>query len=398
MVKQGLRGVLLLSLIMLILMAAGCGGEDKKEAQAPQGPIPMKVIKAEVRTVPVWGEFVGQISAVETVEVRARVAGFLVERNFSEGGSVKKGDLLFVIDPKPFEEDLKQAQSGLEYNQALSTKAQKDFQRFKKLYEEGVVSRDEFESYQTQVATYQAQVADNKAKVENARIQLGYTKIYSPTDGLIGRVQVDVGNLVGQGENTLLATISTQDPVYVSFSVSEADYVRAMRNRMSKNGEREIKLLLSDGEEYDQNGSVDMVDPTIDPQTGTLGIRLVFPNPDNMLRPGQYAKVRVLVSQQDNAVVVPVRAVMDVQGSKSLYVVGEDGKVKTSPVKLGAESDGLVVIQEGLNVGDILIVDGIRRVRPGVEIKPIVVPMDGSPAQPANVPATQGLDTENKDS
>ncbi len=400
MVKKGLRGALLLSLVVLVLMAAGCGSDEDKAAQAPQGPVPMKVVKAETRTMPQWGEFVGQISAVETVEVRARVAGFLIKRNFEEGGSVKKGDLLFVIDPKPFEEDLKQAQSGLQYNQALYTKAKKDFERFKKLYDEGVVSRDEYESYQTQVATYQAQIGDNQAKVENARIQLGYTKIYASTDGLIGRVKVDVGNLVGQGENTLLATISTQDPVYVSFSISENDYVRATRSRMEKDTDRQIRLLLSDGSEYDHDGQVSMVDPTIDPQTGTLGIRVVFPNPENMLRPGQYAKVRVLITNIDDAVVVPARAVMDVQGMKSLYVVGEDGKVKSQPVKLGFEVNHLIVVREGLKVGDMVVVDGIRRVRPGMDLKPIVVPMtdDGSQPAPEAAPAAEVQDTEKKDS
>lgn len=400
MAKKGLRGALLLSLVVLVLMAAGCGSDEDKAAQAPQGPVPMKVVKAETRTMPQWGEFVGQISAVETVEVRARVAGFLIKRNFEEGGSVKKGDLLFVIDPKPFEEDLKQAQSGLQYNQALYTKAKKDFERFKKLYDEGVVSRDEYESYQTQVATYQAQIGDNQAKVENAKIQLGYTKIYASTDGLIGRVKVDVGNLVGQGENTLLATISTQDPVYVSFSISENDYVRATRNRMDKDAGRQIRLLLSDGSEYGHDGQVSMVDPTIDPQTGTLGIRVVFPNPENMLRPGQYAKVRVLIANIDDAVVVPARAVMDVQGMKSLYVIGEDGKVKSQPVKLGFEVNHLVVVREGLKVGDMVVVDGIRRVRPGMDIKPIVVPMTDDGSQPASeaAPAAEAQDTEKKDS
>ncbi|NDV19905.1 efflux RND transporter periplasmic adaptor subunit [Pseudodesulfovibrio sp. JC047] len=397
MVNNGLRGISFVLLMVCLLGVAGC--TDDETATAPQGPVPMEVIQAETRVMPLWGEFVGQISAVETVDVRARVAGFLIQRNFEEGGSVKKGDLLFVIDPKPFEEDLKQAQSGLEYNQALYAKAQKDFQRFKKLYDEGVVSRDEFESYQTQVATYQAQIGDNKAKVENAKIQLGYTKIYASTDGLIGRVQVDVGNLVGQGENTLLAKISTQDPIYVSFSISENDYVRATRNRMNKDENREIRLLLSDGEEYNQEGQVSMVDPTIDSQTGTLGIRLVFPNPENLLRPGQYAKVRVLIAKIEDAIVVPARAVMDIQGMKSLYVVGDDGAVKSQPVKLGFEVDNLVVVQEGIQVGDKVIVDGIRRVRPGMEVKPNVVPItdDGATPTPHAESAAGSVDAENED-
>ncbi|MGE4192865.1 MAG: efflux RND transporter periplasmic adaptor subunit [Pseudodesulfovibrio sp.] len=378
--NSAVRPAFALSLLLLgLILAAGCSGDEKKKAaqQAPQGPLPMKVVKAETRDMPNWGEWVGQISAHETVEVRARVAGFLIKRNFEEGRDVKKGDLLFVIDPKPFQEDLKQAQSGLEYNQALYNKAEKDFVRFKKLYEEGVVSRDEFESYQTQAATYKAQLRDNKAKVENAKIQLGYTSIYSPIDGVIGRVQVDVGNLVGQGENTLLATISTMDPVYVSFNVSEADYIRAMRDRQAQGGsERLIRLILADGGEYNQEGRFDMIDPTIDPQTGTLGIRVIFPNPDGLLKPGQYAKVRVRVSNNENAVVVPVRGIMDVQGMKSVYLVDPDGTIRNQPVKLGYQSADVAVVTEGVKAGDMILSEGIRRVKPGMTIKPVVVPMN----------------------
>ncbi|QJB57145.1 efflux RND transporter periplasmic adaptor subunit [Pseudodesulfovibrio sp. zrk46] len=356
----------------------------------------MKVMKAAKKDMPYWGEFVGTISAVESVDVRARVAGFLLEKRFDEGRKVNKGDLLFVIDPKSFQEDLNQAESGLEYNQALLAKAKKDYERFKKLYDDGVVSREEFESYQTSLATYKAQVRDNAAQVENARIQLGYTKIYSPIDGIIGRVKVDLGNLVGQGENTLLATVSTVDPVYVSFSIPESDYIRARRNpEMQETREKEIELILADGSKYDVNGSFSMIDRAVDPQTGTLGIRVSFPNPDGLLRPGQYGKVRVLIESLKDAVVVPTRGVQDTQGMKSIYKVGDDGKVVNQPIKIGFEADNMVVVTEGLNAGDTVIIDGIRRVRPGMEIKPIVVPMD----TPQNEAASMGnpQDTEQKE-
>lgn len=377
---------LVMSLFLIVSMLPGCSGEKKEKAKAQTGPTPIKVVKVATKTMPYWGEFIGQISAKETVDVRARVAGFLLEKKFKEGALVKKGALLFVIDPKPFQEDLKQAQSGLEYNQALMAKAQKDYERFKKLYDEGVVSRDEFESYQTQLATYKAQVRDNSAKVENARIQLGYTKIYSPIDGVIGRVQVDLGNLVGQGENTLLATVSSVDPVYVSFSVSESDYVRAMRQRETKQvTNRLVKMILADGSEYNQSGSFDMADRAVDPRTGTLGIRLKFPNPDALLKPGQYAKVRILVEEIPNAVVIPSRAVMDVQGMKSVFVVGADGKVVSTPIKLGFERDSLVVVKEGLKPGDMVIADGANRVRNGMEVKPVVVPMETDHGKPVDL-------------
>jgi len=374
-------------LLLISLFFAGCSGEEKGQKAAQQGPTPMKVVKAEAKDMPYWGEFIGQINAVETVDVRARVAGFLQEKKFDEGRQVKKGDLLFVIDPKPFQEDLNQAESGLQYNQALLVKAKKDYERFKQLFDEGVVSRDEFESYQTQLTTYKAQVRDNSAQVENARIQLGYTKIYSPIDGVIGSVQVDVGNLVGQGENTLLVTISTVDPVYVNFSVSERDYVRAQQDQTINKAKRDndIEMILADGSTYKHHGTFSMVDRAVDSHTGTLGIRVSFANPDRLLRPGQYAKVRVLIEMIEDAVVIPTRGVMDVQGMKSVYVVGDDGKVVSQPIKLGFEVKELVVVTEGLKVGDMVIVDGIRRVKPGMDIKPIVVPMGKPEAQPAPI-------------
>jgi membrane fusion protein (multidrug efflux system) len=371
--------------VVLTLVLAGCSG-DGKDAAPAQVATPMAVIKAETRDMPYWGEFVGQVNAVETVDVRARVAGFLLEKKFKEGATVAKGDLLFVIDPKPFLEDLKQAQSGLEYNEALLQKAKKDFERFQKLFDEGVVSRDEFEGYQTQTSTLKAQVRDNSAQVENSRIQLGYTKIYSPIDGVIGRVQVDVGNLVGQGENTLLATISTVDPVYVNFSITESDYVRATRSK-EKDSARggEVKMILADGSEYSSPGKFDMVDRAIDSRTGTLGIRVIFPNSERMLRPGQYAKVRVLIDLVENAVVIPARGVMDVQGMKSLYVLDGEDKVVKRPVTLGFEVQELVIVKDGLKDGDMVIVDGIPRVKAGMEIKPTVVPMTKSKGEPASM-------------
>lgn len=386
-----------LSFLIAIMVMSGCSGGDKdkkdKETAAVEAEAtPMKVILAETRDMPDWGEFVGQINAAETVDIRARVAGFLVQKNFKEGASVAKGDLLFLIDPRPFQEDLKQEQSGLDYNLALIKKAQKDYERFKKLYDEGVVSRDEYESYQTQLSTLKAQVNDNKARVENAKIQLGYTRIYSPIDGVIGRVQVDVGNLVGQGENTLLATVSTVDPVYVNFSISESDYVRAVRDQYAKDSRgNKVRMILADGSEYDHDGTYDMVDRAVDSATGTLGVRVTFPNPAHILRPGQYAKVRVLLDIIKDAVVVPARGVIDTQGMKSLFVVDESGEVRSQPVTLGFAVNELVTVKEGLKAGDMVIVDGIRRVRAGMKIKPIVTPAGGQPgAADTGAPGADG--------
>lgn len=365
------------ALVPILLLVACSSNEDKQKTAAEQGPTPLKVVKADSRDMPAWSEFVGQTSAVETVEVRARVAGFLQKKLFQEGAPVEKGELLFVIDPKTFQEDLKQARSQLEYNQAKLDKARKDLARFKKLYEEGVVSRDEYESYETDHSTMKAQVQDNKAQVENARIQLGYTNIYSPIDGVIGRVNVDVGNLVGQGENTLLATVSSDDPIYVSFSISEAEYVRYMRDHIAGKEQTPavFRIVLADGSEYDHNGTFSMADRAVDPATGTLGLRVSFPNPEHLLRPGQYAKVRVLSETIKDAVVIPARAIIDTQGIKSVYVIGDDKTIKNQPVTVRFIRDNLAVIKDGIKADDLVVADGIQKVKPGMEIKPIVVPM-----------------------
>ncbi|QGY40206.1 efflux RND transporter periplasmic adaptor subunit [Pseudodesulfovibrio cashew] len=384
--------------VFTALFLTGCGGDEKTEQAAQNGPMPLKVVKAETRDMPNWGEYIGQISAVDTVDVRARVAGFLLEKEFREGSHVKKGDLLFVIDPKTFQEDLKQAQSALQYNQALLDKAKKDQARYKKLLDEGVVSQNEYEGYLTDFTTYQAKVNENRSQVENARIQLGYTKVYSPIDGVIGRMQVDVGNLVGQNESTLLATVSTVDPVYVSFSISETDYVRASRDRNSKETRNtKIKMILADGSEYPHNGTFSMVDRAVDPQTGTLGIRVSFPNPEGMLRPGQYAKVQVLIERVRDAVVVPVRGIIDVQGMKSIYKVGEDSKLVNQPVELGLEQGDLVIVRKGIKAGDMVVAGDIRRIRPGMEVKPIVVPMTKPAGEAVPVEGQNATDAGNKE-
>lgn len=394
--------VIVLCLVGLVF--SGCTENEEKQATAPEAR-PLKVSKVETRDMPNWGEFIGQISAVDTVDIRARVEGFLIEKQFEEGGAVKKGDLLFVIDPKPFDEDLKEAQSELEYNQALMEKAKKDMARYSKLLEEGVVSQTEFESYQTSFSTYQAKVRQNKAQVENANIQLGYTKIYSPIDGIIGRVQVDVGNLVGKGESTLLATISTVDPVYVSFSVNESDYLKAKRNREQSNlPDDGLRMLLSDGTEYEHSGQLSMVDRAVDPKTGTLGIRVQFPNPEGLLRPGQYSRVRILIEQTKDAIVVPSRSIINVQGMTSIYKVDENNMLVNQPVETGYEVDNFVVVKKGLSPEDIIVTDDIRRLRPGMEIKPIIVPMTKPGGEEVDLNSSQPTESnsdqngaENKD-
>ncbi len=397
---------LCLSLLVLCLALAACGGDDKpvdqekRDAQQEQA-VPLAVVKVETRDMPQWEEFVGQVNAKETVDIRARVEGFLQERNFKEGDQVAKGQLLFVIDPRTYEENLKQALAKVAKNQTELAKAQKDTARFQRLAKQGAVSQDEFEQYDTQRKTLEATIKDDQAAVEKAKLDLGYTKVYSPISGTIGKAQVDVGNLVGKGENTLLATVSTVDPVYVDFSISERAYLTAVKNQpvreanasANTGGAPKIQIILADDSIYPFGGAFDMADRTVNAQTGTLGVRAVFPNPDGMLRPGQYAKVKALIDEMKAAVVVPIRALVDIQGVKSVYVVDAEGVVRSRPVTLVGGDNSVVVVSQGVQAGDLVVAEGVNRVRVGMKATAQVAPYPDAKAAGTSTPSANATQT-----
>jgi len=378
---------------LFMLFAAGCGGDEQaQEKKAPeQAAVTVKAMTPEKKDAPIYAEFTGRTDAQETVEIRARVEGFLKERAFEEGGLVKKGDLLFVIESKQYEESLRKAEADLAREEALLSKAKVDMERFGKLYEQRAVSRDEYDSKMTNQKQLEASVAHNKAAVETAKRDLGYTQILAPISGRIGKSKVKVGSLVGKGENTLLAEISSTDPMYVDFSISEREYLILAKERAAdkQNGGEEksipLTLILADDSVYPLEGKADMAERAVDAKTGTLGVRGVFPNPDDILKPGQFAKVRALVEVKKDALCVPFTAIMDVQGTKSLFVV-KDGKAESRPVKLGGRIDSLAIIQEGIAPEDMVVVEGGMKLRPGVPVKveaPAPAGGAGQPTEPA---------------
>ncbi len=379
------RPAILAAVLLLALLGAGCGGEDRKpearkgEQAAPQA-VPVKVLVMRPRTVPMIYDYTGQLEAKESVEIRARVEGFLERIAYVEGGLVKQGDLLFAIDRKPFEEALHQAQGDLSRNQASLDKAKADDARYSALFKQSVVSQEEYDRVRTSYREAQAQAASLTAAVQAARLNLGYCDVTSPITGRAGKAQVKVGSLVGRSESTLLTTVDSVDPIYVNFSISEQEYLSYIRAVQAKHEQADesppLYLVLADGKEYDQVGRAEIAQRTVDPRTGTLPVRGIFPNPTGMLLPGQFAKVRVKAEDRKDTLLAPQRAIMDTQGRKTVYVAGANNVLEARTVTLGAGLGSFYVIEQGLAAGDKVVVENIQKLRPGMSVDPQEVPQD----------------------
>ncbi len=360
-----------------LVFFSGCFGDDSGKTVHKQA-VPVKVFKVVQQDFPVSGEYVAQIQAEKTVEIRSRVDGYLTERNFTEGDIVDEGKLLFKIDPRPYEEALKQAKAELAQQIASRNKANTDYKRFKTLFDQGAVSREELDTKTTNKQVLDAQVNNAQAAVKNAALNLDFTKIYSPMKGLIGKTQVNPGSLVTK-ESTVLATVSAVDPVYVNFNIPEKEYLFTVRDMDERKKEglpkrtHTLQMILADGNYYNCNGTFGMADRAVDSSTGTLGLRAIFPNPDKLLRDGQYAKVVVLLKVFENALVVPARAVLDIQGHKSVLTVAANGTVEESPVTIEFANDQSAVIGKGIADGNLVIADGVNKIRPGTLVAPEVV-------------------------
>jgi len=357
------------------LLVFGC---QKKEETAAPPPPDVKVAEVLQRTVPIYVENVGETVGASDIEIRARVEGFLQTVNFQEGSFVKKGDLLYTIDPQPLRASLAQAQGRVAEAQAQLSKAQQDVARYKPLVEKNAISREEYETSVSAEQAASASVDAAKASAQDAQLNLGYTNVYSPIDGLIGKTQAKPGNLVGRGENTLLTVVSNVDSIHVRSNVSERDYLRLARAKgaVPKTATKSVdafELVLADGSVYNHKGKLVFADRAIDPTTGTLGIEAEFPNPDHLLRPGQYTRMRAEIDQRKDAILVPQTAVQELQGTYSVAVVGSDNKVSLRPVQASDRIGSLWVIDTGLKPGEKIIIEGLQKVRDGVTVNPTVV-------------------------
>jgi membrane fusion protein, multidrug efflux system len=344
---------------------AGCAPEPE-----PPRPSAPQVAVAPVihKSVPVYLDFVGNLRATQEVEVRARVKGYLIKRDFRDGADVKEGDLLFVIDPREYQADLERAQAQVARDQASLAFARSQVRRYEPLTAKDLTPEDTLENYQTIAREKAAAVKGGEAAVQLARLNLSYCTIRAPLSGRIGRRLVDVGNLVGAGEDTLLATIVQMDPIYVFFSPGERHLPQIMQHH--REGKLKVQIRLADGSVHPQPGKLDFIDNRVDPATATIAMRAVVPNPDRRLVPGQYVSVRLRLTERE-ALLAPERALGTDQIGSHYFVVGPDNLVEQRYVRTGARhDDNLIVIEEGLEAGEQVVVEGIQRVRPGMAVEP----------------------------
>ena len=385
-------------LSLALLGVAAC----KKPEPPPPPPPEVSVAAALQRDVPIGGELTGTIKGFEDVEIRARVEGYLKTVDYKEGSEVSKGQLLFTIDDSQYKAKLAGARGDLARAQATFSKADQDVKRFTPLVKERAISQAELDNALSAQRAAAAQVEASKAAADNAALDLSYCRITAPIAGLTGRAERKPGDLVGKGEPTLLTTVSTLDPVRVSVQIPEALYLRyADRFAAQEAAAKEAaakgqlppepaagdgpELVLGDGSVYPARGKIVMVDRSVDPTTGTLRVDLAFANPKKILRPGLYGKVRYRSEVRQGAILIPQRAVQELQGQFTVVVVNAEKKVETRAVKPGPRVGSLWVIEDGLKANEQVIVEGAQKVRDGMVVNPTVVPAE-APAAPATEP------------
>lgn len=361
-----------------------------KHAQAAPGSVPeVEVLRVEPQDVPIVHEWIGTFDGLVNADVRAQVTGYLLKQGYQEGSFVKKGQLLFQIDPRPFqatldqvEGQLAQAKAQLASAEAVQGRTDLDVKRYTPLAkEEAATQQDLDNAVQNNLAalanveTAKAQIATSQAAVETAKINLDFTRLIAPIDGIAGQAQLQVGALVSPATGAV-TTVSTLDPIKVYFTVGEPQYL-AFRKRFPTEASTRadekslrIELVTADGTTYPHVGSFDFADRQVNESTGAIRIAALFPNPNNILRPGGYAKVRVVIDVQHNALVLPQQAISELQGSYQVAVVDSDNKVSIRPVTVGAQLENRSVISEGLNPGEMVIVEGLQKARPGARVNP----------------------------
>jgi len=354
---------------IVILFLAPVAGCSKGSKEAPKPPV-VEVTTVIQKDVPVYREWIGTLDGMVNATIRAQVQGDLVKQNYRDGDVVKKGQILFEIDPRTFQTALGQARGQLEAQQARWNTARANMVRIKPLADANAVSKKDLDDAIGAEQAARAAVHSAQASVDRAQLELGFTKIVSPVEGIAGLAKAQIGNLVGPGAMEELTTVSTVNPIKVYFQISEQEYIQTAQRSAASRGIRDGELILADGSIYPQKGYFAFADRQVDITTGTIKVAAIFPNPGNFLRPGQYGRVRVAVHVRKNALLVPQRAVSEVQGKYMAAVVGSDNRVEIRPVKTAERIDNLGVILEGLKPGERVIVEGIQKVRPGIPVMP----------------------------
>ncbi|HEV8711294.1 MAG TPA: efflux RND transporter periplasmic adaptor subunit [Candidatus Binatia bacterium] len=396
-VRPILGGLLFITLTVA-LVAAGCA--KGTPAAVPPPPPEVLVTEAVQRDVPIYSEWLGTTDGSVNAQIRARVQGYLESRDYREGTFVKAGDLLFTIDPRPYQAALDQAKGDLARAEANLGKTQLDVGRYTPLAKEGAISQQELDNAVQANQANKASVEAARAALKQAELNLEWTQIKSPIGGIAGIAVAQIGDLISQ--NTLLTTVSRVDPIKVTFPISEREYLK-FADRVATAMEAEqraqphgppIELILADGNVYRERGGFALPDREVDLKTGTITVVSYFPNPRNILRPGLYAKARAVIDTKKDALLVPQRAVQELQGSYRVAVIGADNKVEFRPVKVGARIGSLWIIDEGLKSGERVVAEGLQKVRDGLTVNPKTVPAapeSPKPTVPATVPTTAAV-------
>ncbi len=388
----------LFALAAILLTLAACTGKNGNQ----QGPPPPEVgvMKTVAQPVTVYEEYVAQTEAVDTVEIRARVGGILERQAFVDGAKVKKGDLLFAIDPQPFVAALAQAKAALALAQANHVNSRQVLERIRPLLADHAISQQDLDAAIAREGVDAANVEAAKAQVKTAELNLDYTTIRASRDGVISKALIKPGGLVN-ASTTLLTTLYSIDPMYVNFTVSEQRLLELQKrsdNSLGKEKGRSpaYRLRLVDGSDYKISGRLNFVDAAVDPKSGTLQVRLSVPNPGGVLRAGQFVRVIVPASENPNAIRLPQQAVQELQGKLSVFVIDADNKAAFREIVSKTRLDNDWVIESGLKPGETVIVEGVNKVRPGMPVKPILpahadAPGKGAPAgQPSAAAKSKG--------
>jgi len=352
--------------------------EEKKE-KAPPPPQEVSIIETKAQDVPLFLEFVGQTAGLKDIAIRARVEGFLEGIHFQEGSTVEKGKLLYTLESQPFEEKVAARMSGVAEVKTMLAKTKGDLDRIRPLAKSNAVSKSDLDAA---VAAYEATLSSleaAKATLRAAEIELSYTKIKSPLDGIIGRTQAKVGDFVGKDPNpVILNTVSQVDTILVSFFITETQYLaiaRSLATALAKEHdelEADFELILIDGSVFEHKGRPDFVDREVDSSTGAILVQASFPNPELLLRPGQFGKVRIKARVAKDAILIPQRCVMEIQGLHNVFVVNAENTIETRDIKVVSKVGSFWLITEGLKPGEKVVFEGLQKVKDGAAVNPVV--------------------------
>ncbi|HMK64805.1 MAG TPA: efflux RND transporter periplasmic adaptor subunit, partial [Thermodesulfobacteriota bacterium] len=350
----------------VMLGLTGCQKAVTKEAPPP---VTVEISEVLVQDVPIYSEWTASLDGFVNAAIRAQVQGYLIEQNYKEGDLVRKGQVLFKIDPRTFQAAVEQAEAQLSEQRARWDNARANLERIKPLVERKAVSQKDLDDALGLEQATRAAVIAAQANVDKAKVDLGFTRITSPIDGIAGIARAQIGNLVGPGIQAELVLVSTVDPIKAYVGLSELEYLRYVAGNTNRVTHIPLELVMADGSVHPQAGAFSFADRSVDARTGTIQVVALFPNPGNILRPGQFARIRAKVETRKNALLVPQRAVTELQGQYQVAVVGPGNKISIRTVKVGDQIKNFWIIREGLNPREYVVVEGLQKIKEGAVVK-----------------------------